>query len=89
MTLTYIKNKSFSKFVRSVIALPFLPINEIEAAVDELRLYSFPAESPMFKEMKEFQEYFLEYFERAWLHGNFHSKVWNYWRKYRGLTNNR
>ena len=72
----------------NVIALPFLPINQIEAAIDELRLMDMDKDSEFYEKMSKFQEDLLDYMEGTWVRGNFAPKLWNMWRKASDLTNN-
>lgn len=80
--------KNFRGFVRSTIALAFLPINQLEAAIDDLRDIEFDKESSDYDKMMEFKDSFLDYVERVWIHGNFPPKVWNHWKKPSNTTNN-
>ena len=88
VVVAYMCCKDFRDFVRSVVALPFLPLNQIEAALDDLKLVSFDKESPYFEESVKFQEKFIQYVEDVWLYGNYPPKMWNQWKKTKNLTNN-
>ena len=74
--------KEFRDFVRSVIALPFLPIDQIEAAINKLRLMDMD----MDEKMSKFQEYLLDYMEGTWVRRSFAPKLLNMWRKAADLT---
>ena len=67
--------KDFRRFVRSVVALAFLPLNQLEKAIDELRELVFNKESSDFEKMMQFKESFLDYIEDTWIHGHFAPKV--------------
>ena len=81
-------DKDFRDFVRSVTAMPFLPSNQIEAAIDDLRSMALSKESESFDKICKFQEEYLDYIESTWIHGNFPPKLWNLWKKASNLTNN-
>ena len=72
-----------------VVAIPFLPIDLICAALDKLQEYEFDQSSPYLDKMIKFKEYFLLYIEETWLHGSYQPRMWNYWMKPSGVTNNR
>ena len=71
------------------MAIPFLPIDLICAALDKLQEYEFDQSSPFLDKMVKFKEYFLLYIEETWLHGSYPPRMWNYWMKPSGVTNNR
>ena len=75
--------KDFRDFVRSVIALPFLPLNQIEAAIDDLNQVEFDRDEAI-----KFKNEFIKYMEDAWLYGNHTPKMWNHWRKTKRITTN-
>ena len=70
-------DKTFRNWIRSVLALPFLPINRIEAAVDRLREEQFDKSSPFSDKMESFKHEFCDYIEDVWLNGNYNPKIWN------------
>ena len=86
MVIVYMAEKEFRDFIRAVIALPFLPLNQIEAAVDDLRAMSLGKDSSSFEKICKFQEEFLDYMEATWIRGNFSPKLWNMWKKSADLT---
>ena len=86
--VAYMCFKDFRDFVRSVIALPFLPLNQIEAAIDDLNQVEFDRESPFYDEAIKFKNEFIKYMEDVWLYGNYTPKMWNHWRKPKKITNN-
>ena len=88
MVVTYITVKEFRDFVRSVIAIAFLPLNLIEGVIDELRAIVFDSTSQCVKKMTSFQATFLDYIESVWLYGNYQPKMWNQWKRTKNLTNN-
>ena len=47
--MAYCLDKEFRDFIRSVVAVAFLPPNQIEAAVDELRATEFDMNSQWVK----------------------------------------
>jgi hypothetical protein len=81
-------DKTFRNWIRSVLALPFLPINRIEAAVDRLREEQFDKSSPFSDKIENFKREFCEYNEDVRLSGNYNPKIWNQWRKTKNLNNN-
>ena len=88
MVVSYMNDKVFRDFIRSVIALPFLPMNQMEAAIDELRELEMDKESDTYEEISQFQQKFLDYVESTWINGSFAPKLWNKWKKCSDLTNN-
>ena len=88
MTVIYMNDKDFRNWVRSVLALPFLPLNRPENAVERLRHQLFDQSSESFLEIEKFKHEFIQYIENVWIHGHFNPKIWNQWRKSRNLTNN-
>ena len=67
MITCYARDKEFRRFVRSVCALPFIEIENLERAIDELRDVSFDASSPYHNDIIKFQESFLDYIEEVWI----------------------
>ena len=88
MVVPYMTEKHFRDFIRSVIALAFLPLNQIEAAIDDLRAATFNEESAFYEKMNKFKDEYLDYIEDTWIHGSFPPKLWNQWKKASNLTNN-
>ena len=88
LSTAYMAEKTFRNWTRSVLALAFLPINRIEAAVDRMRDTVFDKSSPFFEKMDQFKNQFLDYIEDVWLNGNYNPKIWNQWKKTKNLTNN-
>ena len=84
----YMSEKSFRNWVRSVLALAFLPLNQLEAAVDRKRSYQFDKSSPHFDKMDNFKKKFLDYIEKTWISGSYNPKIWSQWKKSKNLTNN-
>ena len=80
--------KEFRNWVRAVISIAFLPLNQMEAAIDRFREKQFESSSPFFKKMESFKEEFLNYMEDTWINGSYSPKMWNQWRKTSNLTNN-
>ena len=76
------------EFVRSIVAVAFLPPNQIEAAVDDLRAIEFDMNSPFIEKTSKFKDDFLDYLESTWMYGNYPVKMWNQWKQYKKLTNN-
>ena len=81
-------DKTFRGFVRSTVALAFLPINQLESAIDDLRDVEFDRDSVNFDKMMGFRDSFLDYIEEFWIHGHFPPKMWNQWKKASNTTNN-
>ena len=67
MSRRYAEDKTLRKFIRCVVALAFLPCNEIETVLDQLREMEMDKESPYYEEMKKFQERFCDYFQSTWI----------------------
>ena len=88
LVIAYMQDRQFRGFVRSVVALAFLPLNQLEAAVDDLRAVEFDEDSAFHENTTKFKEAFLNYLESTWLYGNFPPKLWNMWKKKANLTNN-
>ena len=88
VVIAYMGNKEFRNFVRSVVALPFLPLNQLEAAIDDLKAIDFDKETASYAQIVKFKEEFLCYVEKVWIYGNFEPKMWNQWKKATNLTNN-
>jgi hypothetical protein len=84
----YMNEKSFRNWVRSVLAIAFLPINRIEGAIDRKRDHEFDKSSPFYDKMEAFKTEFLDYMESTWINGNYSPKIWNQWKKTSNLTNN-
>ena len=61
------KDRQFKIFVRSVAALPFIEINVLEVALDELREMQFKPTSPYYDTMVKFQNDFCQYIEDTWI----------------------
>ena len=89
LSIVYLQDKIFRNWVRSVLALPFLPLNRLEAAVKRMREGNFDKSSPNYEEMEKFKHAFIDYIEDVWIYGHFNPKIWNQWRKSRNLTNNK
>jgi hypothetical protein len=86
--VAYCQDKEFREFVRSIVAVAFLPPNQIEAAVDDLRAIEFDMNSPFIEKTSKFKDDFLDYLESTWMYGNYPVKMWNQWKQYKKLTNN-
>ena len=79
----YANDSGFRKFVRCIVGLPFLPIKEIQEAVDKLREVELEDTDQI-----NFQKEMLEYIERFWINGPFPPSVWSCWPRQRFNTNN-
>ena len=79
----YMKNKNFRNFIRSIVAIPFLPLDQIQGALRALARTEFTGDL----ERQKFKT--LEYVETVWIFGQFPPKMWNLWGKTKELTNNR
>ena len=88
LVVAYCQDKEFREFVRSIVAVAFLPPNQIEAAVDDLRAIEFDMNSPFIEKTSKFKDDFLDYLESTWMYGNYPVKMWNQWKQYKKLTNN-
>ena len=82
----YLAIAHFHLSITFVLALAFLPINRIEAALDRKREEEFDKSSPYFEKMSKFKDEFCGYIEDTWLNGNYNPKIWNQWRKSKNLT---
>lgn len=90
LTSTYVSNMSFQIFVRQLVALPFLPMTELEDALEELKLYRFEQTSPsLLHKLELFRDETCAYFASQWLYGDFPPRLWTCWGRSSDLTNNR
>ena len=55
----YMADKEFRNFVRSVVPLPFLPLNQLEGAIDELKATEFDKDAVFYMQICKFKESFL------------------------------
>ena len=79
----YTNDSKFRKFVRCVVGLPFLPVNDLQKAVDWLETWKF--DHP---DHELFQREILAYITRFWINGPFPPQVWSVWARKRHNTNN-
>ena len=63
-TTLYITERSFNTFFRMLVAIPFLPLVEINTALEELAIFSFNPVHPSLSKMEDFRDKILEYFTR-------------------------
>ena len=89
MVTMYCNEPKFQKFVRCLVAVPFLPLADLERAVSELESFPFDASSSNFQKMEDFKKILLHYFKSTWIEGMFPPRLWNCWLKTKNLTNNR
>ena len=89
MASLYLSEPTFTSFVRQVVALPFLPLTQLDSAVDELRDFDFNKSSASYDKIVSFKEQLLNYFEQTWIQGSFAPSMWNSWMRGNNLTNNR
>ena len=75
-------------FVRSTVALALLPLNQLEAAIEDLWDVDFDRSNSNYEKMIHFRDTFLDYIEEFWIHGHFPPKMWNQWKKASNTTNN-
>ena len=69
MVVSYMNEKCFRDFIRSAIALAFLPLNQIEAAIDDLITVDFEKDSLCYEKMCAFKTEYLDYIESTWIYG--------------------
>ena len=79
----YKKDAEFNKFVRSCISLPFLPLDELQDTVDQLRETEFEDE-----ECVEMKDDFLDYIQDTWMDGEYPPHTWNCHGRNNENTNN-
>ena len=91
MSTLYIQEESFSSFVMSLVGLCYLPLEELPAALEELRAWKFDDKLPpeTIEKLEGHQSNLLDYTEGYWINGAFHPKHWNFWMHGRNNTNNR
>ena len=80
-------NGTLRMLVRSAMALPFVPIKRMEAAVNILHGIANNLED---EEQKKFGEKFLSYLHRTWIknYDKDDLKSWNFYSKKGSYTNN-
>ena len=91
MSTLYIQEESFASFVMSLVGLCYLPLEEIAAAIEELRNFEFSDKISQgdLEKIRDFVTRVLQYIEEYWINGHFHPSVWNFWMHGRNNTNNR
>ena len=91
MATLYTQEPSFAAFVQSLVALPYLPLEEITAALEELQEFKFDQEIPEkdHDKIEEFKSALLKYTNDQWVNGDFPPRVWNFFGHARNNTNNR
>ena len=60
---TLLRDRS-TLFFRMLVAIPFLPLVEINTALEELAIFSFNPVHPSLSKMEDFRDKILEYFTR-------------------------
>ena len=77
LATAYLYEVSFTKFVRILCAISFLPLTEVASTVDELAEYVFTdIKSPdLLAKMEDFKHQVLDYFRKYWINGPFHPKA--------------
>lgn len=84
MSCEYKNNKKFKKFIQSVRALAYLPLTDIQSAIDtELKGWSFEDER-----VENFKNLMIDYIQDYWVDGVFPPRVWNVWKHTDDATNN-
>ena len=63
----YTADSQVRDFVRSLAALPFLPINKLEAALDMLEDVSLDKDSPYYDDFEKKKLELTDYIERIWI----------------------
>ena len=76
--------ESFSSFVRSLVALCYIPPSKILVAMSELEQFQFDPDMPDIptddmEKIEKFKSSILQYTYDTWIDGDFHPEVWNYW----------
>ena len=61
------RDREVRKFIRCIAALPFLPINRIEAILDQLEEITLDKNSPFFDEFEQKKLQVTDYIERVWI----------------------
>ena len=77
LATAYLYEVSFTKFVRILCAISFLPLNEVAITVEELADYVFAdIKSPdLLAKLDSFKIQVLEYFRTYWINGPFNPKA--------------
>ena len=88
MVRSFAFDSSFRTFIRIIGALPFLPINRLEAVLDILKEEKFDKNSEYHAKNIEFRDKFIAYFEQTWIRGHFPPEVWNHYTRPANITNN-
>ena len=91
MSSLYTKYDSFAAFIQSLIALCYLPYEELPAAVAELENFEFDKDIPEedLEQILKHRSVLIRYIYNQWLHGNFHPSKWTFWMHAKNNTNNR
>ena len=63
-TTLYITEKTFNTFFRMLVAIPFLPLVEINDALEDLASFNFNSLHPSLSKMEDFRDKILDYFKR-------------------------
>ena len=69
MASVYVSDQTFQNFVRQVVALPFLPLTQLDSAVDDLREFEFKQSSSTYEKCCGFRDQLLDYFVNTWISG--------------------
>ena len=79
MSTLYTQCESFAAFVQSLVALCYLPLDEIPAAMAELEGFEFDEDIPKddLDKILKFKRAILAYTWDQWINGDFHPEVWN------------
>ena len=91
MATLYTKYDSFAAFIQSLIALCYLPYEELMSAMTELENFDFGKDIPAedLEQILKCQGVLIRYTYDQWIEGDFHPSKWNFWLHARNNTNNR
>ena len=88
MASSYLSSKDdeFRLFIRCVLALPHVPIADVEESLEALnnKIWAFNESD----EKVEFKEKFVQYVKDTWIEGVYPPQVWNCYARKVDLTNN-
>ena len=80
------RDQEFKLFIRCVLSLPHVPIEDIEDTLEILHAKNWDFGDSV--EKHEFKEKFLENIKEYWVNGVYPPQVWNCFRRKVDLTNN-
>ena len=79
-------DQEFKLFIRCVLSLPHVPVEDIERTLDILRTENWNFGDS--EEKHQFKDTFLNHIKEYWVDGVYPPQVWNCFRRKVDLTNN-